>query len=169
MRMSAGLSSPRWTTAARGHAWQRRSRFAASLHATARSSAPGTTSGMIGPSRRSRSGCAKSARNEKPRVSARLACFRHWVSLWQRERRNVVRLRHRNDFDHVQLGLIHLLGSSCLFRLRFVFVHALFDPLFTVVYPHRASFLTARRTTGLTLRDFKGPANDGRAQPLHSQ
>src|SRR5438874_12529220 len=61
-----------------------------------------------------------------------------------REMRHVVRPRHRNDFHfhYLQFG-IQLLTVTRHDRLRpwFVgFVHALFDPLFTVVNPHWASF-----------------------------
>ncbi|PYQ47245.1 MAG: hypothetical protein DMF59_19370 [Acidobacteria bacterium] len=65
------------------------------------------------------------------------------MSLRQRER-NVVRPgRRRYDFDFYDLQFRHVhflrLGRSITFG--FVLVYALFDPLFTVIYPHRASFL----------------------------
>src|SRR5205823_975152 len=66
------------------------------------------------------------------------------VDLRMRKVRHVVRSRYWNDlyFDHLQFG-VQLLTVTRHDRLRplFVgFVHALFDPLFTIVNPHWASF-----------------------------
>src|SRR3954451_308600 len=65
-----------------------------------------------------------------------------------REVRDVVGPRYRNDFhfDHLQLG-VELLTVTRHDRLRplFVgFVHALFDPLLTVVNPHWGVLSTSR-------------------------
>src|SRR5438270_1893752 len=65
-----------------------------------------------------------------------------------REVRDVVGSRYRNDFhfDHLQFG-VQLLTVTRHDRLRplFVgFVHALFDPLLTVVNPHWGVLSTAR-------------------------
>src|SRR3954454_14328178 len=65
-----------------------------------------------------------------------------------REARDVVNPRNRNDFnfDYLQLR-VQLLTVTRHDRLRplFVgFVHALFDPLFTVVNPHLGVLSTAR-------------------------
>src|SRR5438093_3451089 len=84
------------------------------------------------------SDCAK----KKPRVSARrLIC--EFVSLGQRERWHVVRLRNRDHFNHLKLGIHHLLRTGSQLGFRFAFSHALFNPLLTIEDPHRASFPTA--------------------------
>src|SRR3954453_6349443 len=65
-----------------------------------------------------------------------------------REARDVVNPRNRNDFNFNYLQLrVQLLTVTRHDRLRpfFVgFVHALFDPLFTVVNPHLGVLSTAR-------------------------
>src|SRR5437763_17136862 len=66
------------------------------------------------------------------------------MSLRMREARDVINPRNRNDFnfDYLQLR-VQLLAVTRHDRLRPLFVgfaHALFDPLFTVVNPHWASF-----------------------------
>src|SRR5437763_4949171 len=75
------------------------------------------------------------------------------------EVRNVIRPRYRNDFyfHYLKFG-VQLLTVTRHDRLRplFVgFVHALFDPLFTVVNPHWGVLSTARSESPRLLYIFQ--------------
>src|SRR5437764_425222 len=98
-----------------------------------------------------RRSCARTSsppRKQKPRLAARPSSYAIESFLRMREVRDVIRPRYRNDFhfDHLQFW-VQLLTVTRHDRLRplFVgFVHALFDPLLTVVNPHWGVLSTAR-------------------------
>src|SRR5438105_3812491 len=66
--------------------------------------------------------------------------------LRQGDQRNVVRSGHRNNFNDLQFGVVHLFRSRRLeLRLCPAVAHALFFPLFTVEDPHMGVLSTTLR------------------------
>src|SRR5262249_2582172 len=104
---------------------------------TARSSAPGTTSGTIAPSRRSSSGWRG---NEKAARSRGLACLRSLSCRSRQRERRDVRGPRKRDLDHLQLRVELIELRHGRFRLRVSFARAFLNPLFAIVDPHKLSF-----------------------------